>query len=317
MVAPIVRRAARWRIPSAITVVLLLVVIFYLLTSLGLLLRDNLNTFLGVGSPDVAGSGRMDWPAIIANLEERFHNSAMPAALSRLLVDSLHQVDFVGLTRGGIAGGIGFTRDLVVVMIYMIFIFAESRLFQRKILAIAGHRRADARRVLEHVAWGIQRYLLVKTFISLLTGGLCYLLLLFLKVPHAPMLGLITFLLNFIPAFGSIIAGMLATLVALAAGDTWTPALFTAIGYLAVNMLLGNYLDPKILGRELNLSPLVIVVSVVVWAGIWGVSGAFLAVPITSALQVILLSYERTQPIAVLLSGSPPRTALEAEDTEV
>lgn len=308
MVAPIVRRAARYRIPAAVTVVLLLAGLFYLLANLGLTLRDSLSEFLGVGpsAPDAAGA-RMDWPSIVTTLEQRFRGSAMPEALARMLSEGLKQIDAAQLARGGVLGGLGFTRDLVIVMIYMIFIFAESRLFQRKILSIAGERRDDARRVLQHVAWGIQRYLLVKTFISLLTGGLCYLLLSVLKVPYAPLLGLLTCLLNFIPTFGSIIAGLLATLVALAVHETWVPALWTALGYGAVNMFLGNYLDPKILGRELNLSPLVIVVSVVVWAGIWGVAGAFLAVPITSALQVILVSYERTRPIAVLLCGAPPR----------
>jgi AI-2 transport protein TqsA len=307
MIAPVVRRAARWRIPAAVTVMLMLAALFYLIANLGLVLRDSLTDFVGGANGAAQNGARMDWPTIVTILEQRFRDSAMPDALARLLSEGLKQLDAAALTRGGVIGGLGFTRDLVVVMIYMIFIFAEARLFQRKILAIAGDRREDARRVLEHVAWGIQRYLLVKTFISLLTGGLCYFLLLALDVPYAMLLGLLTFLLNFIPVFGSIIAGILATLVALAAGDTWTPALFTAIGYLVVNMFLGNYLDPKILGKELNLSPLMIVVSVVVWSGIWGVAGAFLAVPITSVMQVILLSYERTRPIAVLLSGSPPR----------
>lgn len=307
LVAPIVRRAARWRVPPAVTVVVLLSALFWMLANLGLTLRDGLTDFLGAGGGQSATGEALDWASIVARLEERFRGSAMPETLSRLLSDGLRQLDPREVARGGVIGGLGFTRDLVIVLIYMIFIFAEARLFRRKIFAIAGERREDARRVLEHVAWGIQRYLLVKTFISLMTGGLCYLLLLLLKVPYAPLLGLLTFLLNFIPTFGSIIAGILATLVALAAHPTWVPALWTALGYGAVNMVLGNYLDPKIVGRELNLSPLVIVVSVVVWAGVWGVAGAFLAVPITSALQVILLSFERTHGIAILLSGSPPK----------
>lgn len=307
MIAPIVRRAARWRIPPFVTVIALLGLLFYGMALLGLTVRDNLAQFVGLREAGGGTAQSMDWAAIVASLERTFADSAMPEALSRMLMDGLRQLDAEALAHSGVSFGIAFTRSLVVVMIYMVFIFAEARLFQRKILVIAGERRADARRILEHVAWGIQRYLLVKTFISVLTGLLCYLLLLFLKVPYAPLLGLITFLLNFIPTFGSIIAGILATLVALASGDSWNAAFWTAGGYLLVNMVLGNYLDPKILGKELNLSPLVIVVSVVVWAGIWGVAGAFLAVPITSALQIILLADERTRSIAILLSGSPPK----------
>lgn len=308
MIAPIVRRMARYRVPPVVTVVAVLALLFYGTAELGFMVRDNLAQFVGLEAPAVGVTGqKLDWAGIIASLQRTFDESNMPGPLARLLVDGLKQLDPAAVAQAGVAVGIGFTRALVVVLIYMVFIFAEARLFQRKILLIAGERRAEARKVLEHVAWGIQRYLLVKTLISFLTGFLCYLLLITLKVPYAPLLGLITFLLNFIPTFGSIIAGMLAVLVALASGDTWNTAAWTGAGYLAVNMFLGNYLDPKILGKELNLSPLVIVVSVVVWAGIWGVAGAFLAVPITSALQIILLSDERTRPIAILLSGSPPK----------
>jgi len=308
MIAPIVRRMARYRVPPLVTVAAVLGLLFFGTAELGFMVRDNLAQFVGLEAPAVGEAGqKLDWAGIIDSLKRTFSESNMPEPLSRLLVDSLRQVDAEAMAQAGVAVGIGFTRDLVVVLIYMVFIFAEARLFQRKILLMAGERRAEARKVLEHVAWGIQRYLLVKTLISVLTGFLCYLLLITLKVPYAPLLGLVTFLLNFIPTFGSIIAGLLAILVALASGDTWNTAAWTAAGYLTVNMVLGNYLDPKILGKELNLSPLVIVVSVVVWAGIWGVAGAFLAVPITSALQIILLSDERTRPIAILLSGSPPK----------
>lgn len=308
IIAPIVRRMARYRVPPVVTVVSVLALLFFGITELGFMVRDNLAQFVGLEAPAVGETGQqLDWAGIITSLQRTFSESTMPEPLSRFLVDGLKQLDPEALSQAGVAGGIGFTRALAVMMIYMVFIFAEARLFQRKILLIAGERRAEARKVLERVVWGIQRYLLVKALISFLTGFLCYLLLVFLKVPYAPLLGLITFLLNFIPTFGSIIAGILAILVALASGESWTTAGWTALGYLTVNMVLGNYLDPKILGKELNLSPLVIVVSVVVWAGIWGVAGAFLAVPITSALQIILLSDERTRPIAILLSGSPPK----------
>jgi predicted PurR-regulated permease PerM len=312
MIAPIVRRAALWRIPAFVTVVAMMSLIFFGLLKIAFTVRDNFAQF--VGDPEAAaesGQPGLGWDEIVTNLDRTFQESAMPEALSKMLMEALRKVDPKELAEAGLVGGLGFVSDLVLVMIYMIFIFAESRLFQRKILAIAGERRDRARAVLQHISWGIQRYLLIKTLISFLIGLLCYLILVFLNVPYAALLGLLTFLLHFIPTFGIIIAGTLASLVALAAGDTWTVALWTALGYLAVSTVLGNYLDPKILGRELNLSPLVIVVSVVVWAGIWGVAGAFLAVPITSALQVILLSEERTRSIAILLSGSPPKEPKE------
>jgi predicted PurR-regulated permease PerM len=79
------------------------------------------------------------------------------------------------------------------------------------------------------------------------------------------------------------------------------------VTYMSVNLTLGSFIEPRILGRELNLSPLVVVVSVVVWAGLWGVVGGFLAVPLTAAMQIILASNDTTRPIAVMLGSGPER----------
>jgi predicted PurR-regulated permease PerM len=192
----------------------------------------------------------------------------------------------------------------------MLFIFAEQAVFRRKILAIAGDRKDDARRVLDSIGRSIQRYLGVKTVISIATATLCYIGLTALSVPNAQLYGALTFLLNYIPTFGSIIAGIFPTVTALTSTGVDHPfgrAMGVASIYFAVNLSLGSYLEPKILGRELRLSPLVVVVCVVVWGGLWGVVGAFLAVPLTVILQIFLASQENTRPIAIMLSSGPPR----------
>ena len=116
MIAPVVRRAARWRIPAAVTVMLMLAALFYLIANLGLVLRDSLTDFIGGAQGATPGGGaRLDWPTIVTTLEQRFRESAMPEALARLLSEGLKQLDAGALTRGGVLGGLGFTRDLVVV----------------------------------------------------------------------------------------------------------------------------------------------------------------------------------------------------------
>ena len=317
MLQPVVVRLARWRIPPAITVVALVAVLFVGLAQVGILLQSNITQFLGEaeatgemimveGDEEVRPEDSFDWPLIVAGLEERMADSSMPDAVRRLLTSSMQNLDLEGLARGILGGGLGFSRALVLVMIYMIFIFAEQKVFRRKILSIAGDKREDARRVLDTIGRGIQKYLGVKTVVSLMTGSLCYLVMVMLSVPYALLFGLLTFMLNYIPTFGSIIAAIFPTVTMLAFEGSWEKALVVMVAYLVVNLSLGSFLEPRILGRELNLSPLVIIVSVVVWAGIWGVVGAFLAVPLTSAMQIVLLSSERTRPVAVLLSIGPP-----------
>lgn len=320
MLQPVVVRLARWKIPPALTVIALVASLFIGLAQAGILLQANIVQFLGdaeqtttyqesidpVTENQEELSGEFDWPSLVDDLGTRMQGSSMPEPVQNLLLESLRDLDLSGVARGIFDGGLGFTRALVLVMIYMIFIFAEQKIFRRKILSIAGERQDEAARVLDTIGRGIQKYLSVKTAVSLMTGSLCYFMLVMLQIPYALLFGLLTFLLNYIPTFGSIIAAIFPTITALALEESWNKAFIVLAAYLSINLTLGSFLEPKVLGRELNLSPLVIIVSVVVWAGIWGVVGAFLAVPLTSAIQIVLLSSERTRPVAVLLGSGPP-----------
>ncbi len=340
---PVVRRLARWHIPPPVTVMLLTVLVFLGLAQAGMLLQTNLESILTSnstgptdpilphllddqpeldedGQPIVSEGGEgaaagseaeaPGWPGVVQNITKMLEDpeTKMPRTVSRMVVNGLEQIDPQELAATLIGSGLGFTRGLVLVMVYMIFIFAEQAVFKSKILAIAGRRREDAAEVLDTIAIGIQRYLSVKTLVSLLTGAIAYLVLVLLGVQYALLFGLLTFLLNYIPTFGSILAGILPAIYALATQD-WGTVAVIVITYLAINFALGNFLEPKVLGRELNLSPLVIVISVVFWGSLWGVVGAFLAVPLTASAQIVLASQERTRSIAVMLASRPPPEA--------
>jgi len=296
MLQPVIRGAARWRIPPAGMVLIIVVLMFLGLARLGLVLQTEISSYVGGGG----------WSGVKANLKDNIRAwDQVPLEFRDFLVSSIDQIRLQDLASDLIGGGLGFTKGLFLVLLYMVFIFAEQAVFRSKILSVAGENQAEARQILDTIGRGIQRYLGVKTVVSLATGAMCYAVLVTLKVPSAPLFGLLTFLLNYIPTFGSIIAGIFAAITALTVSVP--TALFVALTYIVVNVVLGSVIEPRILGRELNLSPLVIIVSVVIWGGLWGVVGAFLAVPITAALQIILASAEATHPIAVMLSSGPPR----------
>lgn len=319
MLQPVVAGLARWKIPPVLTVILMVTLIFFGFARVGLLLQANLSAFLGADPftadeldvfSDTSGQITADaagWEAIKDSAQARMDESSLPAPLVTYLSKALDDIDLSGLATGLIGGGVDFTKGLLLVVIYMLFIFAEQAVFRRKILSVAGSRREDAARVLDTIGKGIQRYLGVKTLISFATGALCYAVLVALDIPFALLFGFLTFLLNYIPTFGSITAGILPVITALADGASWNRVLIIFFTYMFVNVVLGSILEPRILGRELNLSPIVIIISVVVWAALWGVGGALLAVPLTAAAQIILASQESTHPIAVLLSSGPPR----------
>ncbi|MEM7037311.1 MAG: AI-2E family transporter, partial [Bacteroidota bacterium] len=111
------------------------------------------------------------------------------------------------------------------------------------------------------------------------------------------------FLLNFIPTFGSLAATIFPVVFSILQFDTWTPVIILLVGILATQMIIGNFLEPKLLGNRLNISSLVVLISLSVWGTIWGVIGMILAVPLTVAIMIILSEFESTLPIAIWLSA--------------
>lgn len=318
---PVVRAFEKRRIPGPVAVVFLSVLLVWAIFQVTMLVQANVASLLGQAPPIETPADPVEdedgniiepakpttWNRIVVNLSTRIENQEyMSDEVKEAMVAGLKSFDVQGALASLIGGGIDIMQTLFITLLYMAFIFAEQNIFKRKIMAIAGTRRREAASALDTMSRGVQRYLSVKTLISLLTGGLCYFLLVLTNVPYAVIFALLTFLLNYIPTFGSIVAGALASITALAVHESPAPAVIVAIGYISVNTVLGSIIEPRILGRELNISPLVIIISVVVWVGLWGVVGGFLAVPLTAAMQIVLASSERSRPIAILLSGTVP-----------
>ncbi len=152
----------------------------------------------------------------------------------------------------------------------------------------------------------LRRYFTVMTFTSVLTGGLTLLWCWILGVELALVWGLLAFVLNFVPTLGSVIAAIVPALVALLLQGP-VKGLTLLIGLAIIQMILGNFVDPKLQGKYLKLSPLVALLSVVFWGWVWGIPGAFLGVPITTAIILLTGEFRSTQPIAIMLGDSDVR----------
>jgi predicted PurR-regulated permease PerM len=320
MLAPIVRFLERFRIPPFASVLGVVTLVGFGLARGVIVVQQNVAAFLGASEQaskrelgltegeDRANEAFDGYQAVVDELRRRIDDSSLPTEVANYLAQQLPTPEALEQLAGGFAaGGLDVLKTILLVIIYMLFIFAEQAVFRRKILSVAGEHRDDAARILDTIGRGVQQFLGIKTLISIATGALCYVGLVALQIPYALLWGVLTFVLNFIPYFGSLLAGVLPTVTALAVKSSWETALIVALIYFSVNTILGSLIEPRVLGRELDLSPLVIIVSVVVWGALWGVVGAFLAVPITAALQIVLASNEATRPIAVLLSSGPPK----------
>jgi len=150
----------------------------------------------------------------------------------------------------------------------------------------------------------IQGYLLAKTLISAVTGALVGLVLAVLGVPLAMTFGLLAFLLNFIPSIGSVVATLLPLPVVIVTPEVSPLAAVLAIALPgAIQMVLGNVVEPRLMGRSLDLHPAMILVSLIFWGMLWGVVGMFLATPITAMAKILCERFEGSRPVANLMAG--------------
>lgn len=191
-----------------------------------------------------------------------------------------------------------------LILLTVIFILTEMGLFMRKMHAVADNAHVSEANLNRFVR-NINHYMAMKGLISLATGAMITIWLLILGVDYAVLWGVLAFLLNFIPNLGSIIAAVPAVLLALVQIGPGTAAL-AGMGYLFANIVMGNIVEPRFMGKGLDLSTLVVFLSLVFWGWTLGTVGMLLSIPLTMAVKIALESYEETRWIGVILSSGVP-----------
>lgn len=216
------------------------------------------------------------------------------------LIPNLPQIaGYVGSSLAGIATSTG------MVLIYLIFMFIEQSSFSKKIdaMQLTKIKSKKLHFILNSIDENMKKYLFTKTFISAATGLSAYIALHIIGLEYASVWAFIIFILNYIPTIGSILACALPILYALISGDTWHLPVFTATSLIAIEVIFGNILDPKLTGQTLNISTLAILINLVFWGMIWGMAGMFFSVPILVAVYITTAQFSSTRWIATLLSS--------------
>jgi predicted PurR-regulated permease PerM len=196
--------------------------------------------------------------------------------------------------------------NTVLIMIYLIFLFPSAAAFKRKLpwLAATAQGRARVQAVVGSIRTSIQNYLMVQTLMSAIISIASYLTLVAIGLPYPNFWALLIFGLNYIPTIGSIVAVLLPTLFALVQFNGWGHAAAVAIGLHVWQFGIGTFLQPRVTGETMNLSTLVVVLSLAIWGTLWGVAGAFLAAPLTVLVMIVLAQFPDTRWIAALLSAN-------------
>lgn len=192
-----------------------------------------------------------------------------------------------------------------IVLIYAGFLFVEQVRFRRKLAIVlgSGENQARVHAVLDQIDRDIRIYVRIKTTLAVVTSALAYAVMASVGVDFAGFWAVMVFFFYYIPTVGSILAIVAPAVLTLVQFDHLTPFLIVLFVFGTIQVVTANVVEPAIMGRTLNLSPLVVIVSLMVWGSMWGVVGMFLCVPIMVVGLIVLAQFKTTRPIAILLSA--------------
>ena len=224
--------------------------------------------------------------------------------LSTLKIDWVGSVIMPTL-RSVSSSAISLLSTLLLVVHMTVFLLGERHTIIPKLLNFIQTGEEEKLTVIwDRILRQVSKYISIKVFVSLITGILFYVVSLIAGLDFALLWGVLAVVLNFIPTIGSIVITVLVTIMAIVQfAPSIGPILFVGISAIVIQNLIGNFLDPRLSGNSLNLSPFIILAALSVFGYVWGIVGMFLAVPLLSILQIICANVENTRPIAMLISS--------------
>ncbi len=304
LVAPVVLWLEARRIPAPLAVTIALVFVFAALVGFGALLTT---AFAGYEEALPGYRSAMTQRTTSALVWSR--ERGVPIDSSQIAA-ILHPERFLELSMNFLGGLVGAASNTALVLLTMMFVLLEATTFPKKIRS-AIEDPGDDLGHWKSMLIEIQRYLAIKTIVSLVTGATATLLLWVLDVDFPLLWGMVAFLLNYVPTVGSIIASIPAVITAMIQPDLGIGvAALVALGYVVINTVFGSIIEPQLMGRRLGLSPLVVFVSLAFWLWVWGPIGGLLSVPLTIVVRLVLERSEELHWLSVLLgSSSEPEVA--------
>jgi predicted PurR-regulated permease PerM len=296
--APAVLFLQRKRVPVLIAVALVVLAILVAGVAMGTLLGTSVKEFT------------KELPTYQLRIEEetkvfvdwlREKGVAVP---EEALKDTFNPGVAMGLAANILSGLGGLLTNAFLIVLTVVFILLEASTLPAKISAASENMQVPLSGF-RRFAQSVNRYLAIKTLLSLATGIAVAVWLALLGVDFPLLWGLLAFLLNYVPNIGSFIAAIPAALLALIQQGPHG-FLLTVAGYTVINVVFGNLVEPRLMGRRLGLSPLVVFLSLVFWGWVFGAVGMLLSVPLTMILKIALESRDETRWAAILLDSERP-----------
>ncbi|MGH2343404.1 AI-2E family transporter [Segnochrobactraceae bacterium EtOH-i3] len=235
---------------------------------------------------------------IMAFLEEQ------GIATSGLVTSQISAGSLIRLLQGVASGVNALAGFTVVTLVYVILGLLEVGVSRAKLVSLSRNpAAANFLAACEEIAKKLRRYMIVRTVISILTGVLVWLFGWAIGLDLAEEWGMIAFVLNYIPFIGPVIATVLPTIFALVQFEAWQTAVLTLVGMNLIQFICGSYLEPRVTGTQLSMSPFMVLFAIFLWAFLWGIPGAFIGVPVMIAVLTICAQDPRSRWVAELLSS--------------
>lgn len=282
------------RLPGSVVNILVFVLLVVLIGVLSRLITGSVDSLLLSYDSYKQNIGK-----ILGMLNDRFHVD---------IVDSLTKA-FEGFDYGTILTKIANSissifGDTIIILVYAAFMFSEESSFKNKLRKMFkdSEEYLRVKGILNQISSSFSDYIRLKTYVSLMTGGVGYVFLLIMGVDSPFFWALLMFLLNYVPTIGSLIATLFPAIFSLMQFGDYTPFLVILIGLGVIEWIIGNVIEPKLMGNSLNLSPLVTILALIVWGQIWGITGMLLSTPITVVMVIVFSQFDSTRRVAIMLS---------------
>jgi len=297
LMSPALDFLTRLKIPKTISILLLVLITFFIFYLLGALFYSSGKSF----ASELPKYGQR-LQSIINSIQVKLQ----APQIDWETIDLTKQLD-LGKLGGFVLSSLGpffsFIANLFLIFIFLIFILSGRGQVKNKIVKYYPKEKSDKfLTMVENTDSQIQRYLAIKTLVSFFTGLFSGIVLVIWGLDFAIVFAFLTFILNYIPNIGSFIATVFPVAIAIFQYDTIWPAVWICVILITIQQVMGNVIEPRLMGKGLGMSPLVVIFSLFFWGWLWGIPGMILAVPMTAIVKIVCNNIPELGVVAALMS---------------
>ncbi len=302
---PLILLLKKYKIPQWLSIIFILIFVFAFYYLVGLLMVSNFSAFpdkfdsysknLNAFSQTILSPFNLTLKEFSKLLGIDYQNFEIGKLLPQLFKSGIIQNVFTSFSSA--------MGDFFIMVIFWIFMMAGKSKFEDRLRFAFADKRDSVDKNILNINSQLQSYIVIKTILSLVTGFVTTIVLLSYGIDFALMWGFLTFVLNFIPNIGSLIATVCPIIIGLLQYGFGFTVISMAVILLIIQNVIGNVAEPHFLGSRMDLSPVFVLFSLIFWGWIWGVVGMFLAVPISASIKILFSNIEPLKPIAILLGS--------------